>query len=84
MIASTCTGKKYFDLMVFRWGHSQSRASPFYLKIKMQGFHIKTSNVSEIYWFYKTRGSRGRGSESATVREKSRSLALARSQPRIF
>ena len=25
-------------IMVFRWGHSRSRASPFYLKIKTQEF----------------------------------------------
>ena len=37
--------------MVFRWGHSRSRASPFYIKIKTRDFHMKTSNVSEIYWF---------------------------------
>ena len=35
-------------IMVFRWGHSRSRASPFHLKIKTRGFHIKTPNVSEI------------------------------------
>ena len=37
--------------MVFRWGHARSRASRFYLKIKTRGFQMKTSNVSEIYWF---------------------------------
>ena len=26
--------------MVFRWGHSQSRASPFYVKIKTRGLHF--------------------------------------------
>ena len=34
--------------MVFRWGHSRSQASPFYLKIKTSGFHMKTSNVSNV------------------------------------
>ena len=30
---------------------SRSQASPFYLEIKTRGFHMKTSNVPEIYWF---------------------------------
>ena len=42
---------------------------------------MKTSNVSGMYWFLKKR-VRGRGSEIATVREKSRSLALALSRSR--
>ena len=67
--------------MVFQWGHSRSRASTFYLKIKTRGFHMKTSNVSEFYWFLKNVRLEnakvgGRGSESATAREKSRSLAI--------
>ena len=48
---------------------------------------MKTSNVSEIYWFKKNARLeitrvRGRGSESATARKKSRSLALALSRSR--
>ena len=65
--------------MVFRWGHSRSRASPFYFKIKTRGFHMITSNVSEIYCFQKTRGSRSREceGEGARVRQRGRNLSLA-------
>ena len=48
---------------------------------------MKTSNVSEIYWFEKNARLenarvRGRGSESATAKEKSPSLAPALSHSR--
>ena len=54
--------------MVFRWGHSRSRASLLYLKIRTRGFHMKTSNVSEIYCL-KKREARQCESASATERE---------------
>ena len=65
--------------MVFRWGHSRSRASPFYLKIKTRGFHMKTPNVSELRPF-KKREARDR--ESARARERDFSLTCALSLPR--
>ena len=63
--------------MVFQWGHSRSRASPFYIKIKTRGFHTKTSNAAEINWFKKTCGSRMREceGEGARVRQRGRNLA---------
>ena len=71
--------------MVFLWDHSWSRASPFYFKIKTRGFHMKTSNVSEIYWFYKKRGLRMRECEGEGPRVRlSRSLAVALSLPRTL
>ena len=69
----------YHYCKVFRWGHSRSRASPFYLKLKR--------NVSEIYWFYKTREIervRGRESDISPSLSHSRSLALALSSLAFF
>ena len=67
----------YQVFMVLRWGHLRSRASPFYLKIKTRG----TSDVSEIYWILKTRGSRMRECDSQGAREISlprpRTLAIS-------
>ena len=41
------TGNQQHQTMVFCWGHSRSRASPFYI----ESFLMKTTNVTEIYWF---------------------------------
>ena len=79
--------------MVFRWDHSRSRASPFYLKIKhsrsraspfylkikTRGFHIKLPMCLKFRPF-KKREAQDR--ESARVRERDFSLAIALSLPR--
>ena len=66
--------------MVIRWGHSRSRASHFYLKIKTRGFHMKTPNVYEKFRPFKKREARDR--ESARARERDFSLTVALSLPR--
>ena len=69
--------------MVFRWGHSRSRASPFYLKIKTRGFHMKISNMSEIYWF-KKREVRECQSARAKERECDKEWEISPPRPRAL
>ena len=53
--------------MVFRWGHERSRASPFYLKIKTRGFHIKPETCLKFTGFKKREA---REYESARARDR--------------
>ena len=72
--------------MVFRWGHSRSRASPFYFKIKTRGFTWKLLTCMKFRPFKNARHEiarvRGRGSEISPSLLHSRSLALALSHSR--
>ena len=54
--------------MVFRWGHSRSRASPFYLKIKREVFTLKPQTCLK-YTGFKKREARECDSARAGERE---------------
>ena len=69
----------HLQCMVFRWGHSRSRASPFYLKIKTRGFHMKTPTCLKFRPFKKREA---RDCESASARGRDFSLAIALMLPR--
>ena len=69
----------HLQCMVFRWGHSRSRASPFYLKIKTRGIHMKTPTCVKFRPFKKREA---RDCESARARKRDFSLAVALSLPR--
>ena len=66
--------------MVFRWGHSRSRALPFYLKIKTWGFHMKTPTCLKFRPFQNVRLEiarvRGGGSKISPSLSHSHTLAF--------
>ena len=69
----------YEAAMVFRWGHSRSRASPFNLKKNREVFTRKPQTCLKSTGF-KKREARDR--ESTRARERDFSLAVALSLPR--
>ena len=65
--------------MVFRWGHSRSRAASFYLKINREVFTWKPQTCLKFRPFKKREA---RDCESVRARERDFSLTVALSLPR--